>query len=108
MFNAIYIHSSGEAPAALSLHPCLAVQVYSTPVKQVVELLCDAQRTTLVLPNDYREHCAAIEHVKAIAHHMGLKVQPLTRYLDDRTAEEATPATTAGAAPTTQHTAVVA
>lgn len=109
MWNAIYIHSMGETPAALgACSKCMAVQVNSTPLKQVVELLCDAQCATLVLPNDYREHCPTVEHVKSIAHHMGLTVQPLTRYLADVMAanEPATTPATAAAAPTNEAVAV--
>jgi hypothetical protein len=67
-------------------------------VRQVVRKLANHGVRTLVLPDDYHRHTEPIEHVKACAHHMGIPVMPLTRYLTRTAPAPATASVHANAA----------
>lgn len=71
-------------------------------VRHVVRMLCNADCTALVLPDDYHRHTERIEDVKCCAYRMGLDVMPLGRYLMNAKPRPAA----AAAAPPTQQPAV--
>jgi hypothetical protein len=50
-------------------------------VQDVVYRLSNPRCKGLLVPDDYHRHSPLIEHVKACAYHMGMDVQPITRYL---------------------------
>lgn len=57
---------------------------HKTTVQQAVHQLSDPKCRGLLLPDDYRRHNDLIEHAKACAHHIGIPVEPLGRYLARR------------------------
>lgn len=52
-----------------------------TSVQQAVHMLSHRSVKLLLLPDDYHRHNELIEHTKACAYHMGIEVQPVTRYI---------------------------
>lgn len=54
---------------------------HQTSVQQAVHLLTGASCKGLVLPDDFHRHNELIEHCKACAHHAGIPVYPVTRYV---------------------------
>lgn len=103
----IYTTPTEERYRAAAIGDLLDVNADGRSMKELVRVLAMEDTEVLVLPDDYRAHCGTIEHLKAIALHMGLRVVPLTRYLNECTAKavttEATTALASAAAPTTGH-----
>jgi hypothetical protein len=54
---------------------------YATTVQQAVHLISHKSCKALLMPDDYHRHNDLIEHAKACAHHAGIPVMPLSRYL---------------------------
>lgn len=51
-------------------------------VADAVRHLCAEDCTTLVMPDDFARHNEPMRHAKECAHHLGLKVMPVTHYLE--------------------------
>ncbi len=100
----IYTTPTEERFRTTGIADLVNVSTNGRSMKQLASVLAMEETKVLVLPDDYREHGATIEHLKAIALHMGLQVMPLTRYLNlcAQGAEPATTALTSAAAPTSQ------